>query len=89
MVQMPAAPRLAARALTAVLDRAPSGGAGRRGLRPRSGGLLDEAAITRLAGALPLERNDERAVRRARHMTRESIAYSGDAAADGLPDMTG
>ncbi len=36
----------------------------------------DEAAITRLVGAILLEQNDEWVVRRARHITPESIAPS-------------
>ena len=38
----------------------------------------NEAAITRLVGAVLLERNDEWAVRRARDMTLETIALLGD-----------
>jgi putative transposase len=34
----------------------------------------NEAAITRLVGAIPLEQNDEWAVQRARYMTLETIA---------------
>ena len=49
----------------------------------------DEAAITRLVGALLLEQNDERAVQRSRYMTLESIAQTGDDVAVSLTDMTG
>ena len=49
----------------------------------------NEAAITRLVGALLLEQNDEWAVQRARYMTLESIAQTGDDAAVSLADMTG
>ena len=49
----------------------------------------NEAAITRLVGALLLEQNDEWAVQRARYMTLESIAQTGDDAAASLADMTG
>ncbi len=49
----------------------------------------NEAAITRLVGALLLEQNDEWAVQRARYMTLESIADNGDDAAVSLPNMTG
>jgi putative transposase len=49
----------------------------------------NEAAITRLVGALLLEQNDEWAVQRARYMTLESITRTGDDAAVSLADMTG
>ena len=62
----------------------------------------NEAAITRgphgsplpwdgnrLVGALLLEQNDARAVQRARDMTLESIAQTGDDEAVSLADMTG
>ena len=49
----------------------------------------NEAAITRLVGALLLEQNDEWAVQRARYMTLESIGQTGDDAAVSLPNMTG
>ncbi len=49
----------------------------------------NEAAITRLVGALLLEQNDEWAVQRSRYMTLESIAQTGDDAAVSLTDMTG
>jgi transposase-like protein len=38
----------------------------------------NEAAITRLVGALLLEQNDEWAVQRPRYMTLESVAQTGD-----------
>ena len=38
----------------------------------------NEAAITRLVGAILLEQNDEWAVQRARYITLESIAPVGD-----------
>ena len=49
----------------------------------------NEAAITRLVGALLLEQNDEWAVQRARYMSLETIAQNGDDAAVSLTDMTG
>lgn len=49
----------------------------------------NEAAITRLVGALLLEQNDEWAVQRSRYMTLESIAQTGDDANVSLPNMTG
>jgi len=49
----------------------------------------NEAAITRLVGALLLEQNDEWAVQRSRYMSLETIAQTGDAAAVSLADMTG
>ena len=45
----------------------------------------NEAAVTRLIGALLLEQNDEWAVQRARYMTLETIAPIGDDAAVSLP----
>jgi transposase-like protein len=48
----------------------------------------NEAAITRLVGALLLEQNDEQAVQRARYMTLESIADNGDDATVSLTNMT-
>jgi putative transposase len=45
----------------------------------------NEAAITRLVGALLLEQNDEWAVQRARYMTLETIAPLSDDAAVSLP----
>ena len=47
----------------------------------------NEAAITRLVGAILLERNDEWAVQRARYITLESIAPVGDDPIVGLPAM--
>jgi len=44
---------------------------------------------TRLVGALPLEQNDERAVQRARYMSLEAIAQTGDDPTVSLTDMTG
>lgn len=44
-----------------------------------------EADITRLVGAILLERNDERAVRRAGHITLERIAPTGDDPIVSLP----
>ncbi len=49
----------------------------------------NEAAITRLVGALLLEQNDEWAVQRARYMTLETIAQTGDDPTVSLADMTG
>jgi transposase-like protein len=45
----------------------------------------NEAAITRLVGAILLEQNDEWAVQPARYMTLETIANMGDDALVGLP----
>ena len=47
----------------------------------------NEAAITRLVGALLLEQNDEWAVQRARYMTLETIAPLGDDPAVSLPTL--
>jgi transposase-like protein len=47
----------------------------------------NEAAITRLVGAILLEQNDEWAVQRARYMTLETIAAMGDDPAVSLPAM--
>ncbi len=49
----------------------------------------NEAAITRLVGALLLEQNDEWAVQRSRYMSLETIAQTSDDAAVSLTDMTG
>ena len=48
----------------------------------------DEAAITRLIGALLLEQNDEWVVQRARIMTLETIAPLGDDLAVSMPALT-
>jgi transposase-like protein len=45
----------------------------------------NEAAITRLVGALLFEQSDEWAVQRARYMTLETIAPLSDTAAVSLP----
>jgi putative transposase len=47
----------------------------------------NEAAITRLVGAILLEQNDEWAVQRSRHMTLETIAPIPDDPIIGLPAM--
>jgi transposase-like protein len=47
----------------------------------------NEAAITRLVGAILLEQNDEWAVQRSRYMTLESIAPIGDDPLVSLPTM--
>jgi len=47
----------------------------------------NEAAITRLVGAILLEQNDEWAVQRARYMTLETIAPLGDDPIVNLPTM--
>jgi putative transposase len=47
----------------------------------------NEAAITRLVGAILLEQNDEWAVQRARYMTLESIAPIGDDPVVSLPTL--
>jgi transposase-like protein len=49
----------------------------------------NEAAITRLVGALLLEQNDEWAVQRARYMTLESIGQTSDNPAASLLNVTG
>ena len=52
--------------------------------RPRPTLFPNEAAITRLIGALPLEQNDEWPVQRTRYMTLETIAPLSDDTAVGL-----
>ena len=47
----------------------------------------NEAAITRLVGAILLEQNDEWAVQRSRYMTLETLAPMTDAPIIGLPAM--
>ena len=47
----------------------------------------NEAAITRLVGAILLEQNDEWAVQRARYMTLETMTALSDDAAVGLPSL--
>jgi len=47
----------------------------------------NEAAITRLVGAILLEQNDEWAVQRSRYMTLETIAPIPDDPSIGLPAM--
>jgi putative transposase len=47
----------------------------------------NEAAITRLVGAILLEQNDEWAVQRARYMTLETMTSLGDDPLVSLPDM--
>ena len=50
-------------------------------IKPRSDAVRifpNEAAVTRLIGALLLEQHDERAVQRARYMTLETIAPLSD-----------
>ena len=49
----------------------------------------NEAAITRLIGAILLEQNDEWAVQRARYITLESISPVGDDPIVGLPIAAG
>ena len=49
----------------------------------------NEAAITCLVGAFLLEQNDEWAVQRARYMSLETIAQTGDDPAVSLATMTG
>ena len=49
----------------------------------------NEAAITRLIGALLLEQNDEWAVQRARYMTLETIAPVSDDPIVSLPKLAG
>ena len=49
----------------------------------------NEAAITRLVGAILLEQNDEWAVQRARYMTLETIAPLSDDPAVSLPAIAG
>ena len=48
----------------------------------------NEAAVTRLIGALLLEQNDEWVVQRARYMTLETIAPLGDDLAVSMPALT-
>jgi hypothetical protein len=47
----------------------------------------NDAAITRLFGAILLKQNDEWAVQRARYMTLETMAALSDDPAVGLPAM--
>ncbi len=47
----------------------------------------NEAAITRLIGAILLEQNDEWAVQRARYMPLESVASLGDDPLLSLPPV--
>jgi transposase-like protein len=47
----------------------------------------NEAAITRLVGAILLEQSDEWAVQRARYMTLEAMAALGDSAEVSLPTL--
>ena len=49
----------------------------------------NEAAITRLVGAILLEQNDEWAVQRSRYMTLESVAQLGDDPIVSLPKLAG
>jgi putative transposase len=49
----------------------------------------NEAAITRLVGAILLEQNDEWAVQRSRYMTLESVAAIGDDPIVSLPQLAG
>jgi transposase-like protein len=49
----------------------------------------NEAAITRLVGAILLEQNDEWAVQRSRYMTLESVAAIGDDPLVSLPQLAG
>ena len=48
---------------------------------------LDEAAVTRLIGAVLLEQNDEWTVQRARYMTLQTIAPLGDDLCVSLPAL--
>jgi putative transposase len=54
-----------------------------------SGIFPNEAAITRLVGAILLEQNDEWAVQRARYITLESIAPVSNDPIVGLPIAAG
>ena len=47
----------------------------------------NEAAVSRLIGAILLEQNDEWAVQRARYMTLETIAPLSDDVAVSLPSL--
>jgi transposase-like protein len=49
----------------------------------------NEAAITRLVGAILLEQNDEWAVQRARYMTLETMASMGNDPAVSLTELAG
>jgi putative transposase len=59
-------------------------------IKPRSevvGIFPNEAAVTRLIGAVLLEQSDEWAVQRARYMTLETIAPMSDDPAVGMPAL--
>jgi putative transposase len=53
------------------------------------GNFPNEAAITRLVGAILLEQNDEWAVQRARYMTLETMAPLSDDPLVSLPALAG
>ena len=53
------------------------------------GNFPNEAAITRLVGAILLEQNDEWAVQRARYMTLETMTTMGDHPDVSLPELAG
>ena len=61
--------------------------AARKQWREVVGIFANEAAVTRLIGALLLEQNDEWAVQRSRYMTLETIAPLGDDPRVSLPAL--
>jgi putative transposase len=55
----------------------------------KAGERRDDAAITRLVGAILLEQNDEWAVQRARYMTRKTMTKMLEPPAIHLPAVAG
>ncbi|WP_457108343.1 transposase [Methylobacterium sp. P5_C11] len=76
--------RMAEKALTAVIQEAYIQGIRRTEVVPI---FPNEAAITRLVGAILLEQNDEWASQRSRYITLESIAPIGDDPLVSLPTL--
>ena len=72
-----------------VLSSSPSLNSTALGCTEVVGIFPNEAAITRLVGAILLEQNNERAVQHARYITPESIAPGGDDPIIGLSTAAG